>query len=164
MRRLVEFLILCAATALASGGARAAEAPTTADVLSMLHQANEREVDMGRMAAEHGNTKEVRDFGKTLVRDHLAAEKKVVKLAKDEKIELAETTAESDMDTLPSGAALDEAFTRFIAAHASPIPFGDKPVPACTLSRWQSTTAAVVVPPRQLDSNEIATPIYSLTS
>jgi putative membrane protein len=112
MRRLVEFLILCAATVLASGGAWAAEPPTTADVLSMLHQTNEREVDMGRMAGEYAKTKDVRRFGKALVKDHLAAEKKVAKLAKEEKVELAETTAANDMDTLPSGDALDEAFAK----------------------------------------------------
>ena len=82
MRRRVESLIICAATMLVAGAARAAEPPTTAEVLTKIHQANEREVDMGRMAAEHGNAKEVRSFGKTLVKDHLAAEKKVAKLAK----------------------------------------------------------------------------------
>jgi putative membrane protein len=118
MRRLVEVLIMCAATVLASGVAAAAEPPTTADVLSKLHQTNEREVDMGRMAAEHGNAKDVRAFGKTLVKDHLAAEKKVGKLAKEEKIELAETAPANDMDTLPAGPTFDGVFAKnMLASH-----------------------------------------------
>jgi putative membrane protein len=122
MRRVVELLIMCAATVLASGVARAAEPPTTAEVLSKIHQANEREVDMGRMAIEVGKTKEVRDYGKTLVKDHLAAEKKVDKLAKKEKIQLAETTAPSEMDTLPTGDAFDGAFARrMLKAHQQAI-------------------------------------------
>ena len=111
MRRRVESLIICAATMLVAGAARAAQPPTTAEVLTKIHQANEREVDMGRMAAEHGNAKEVRSFGKTLVKDHLAAEKKVAKLAKEEKIELAETIP-NDIDTLPAGDAFDGQFAR----------------------------------------------------
>jgi predicted outer membrane protein len=114
MRRIVEFLIMCAATALATGAPLAAEAPSTAEVLSKLRDTNAKEVDMGRMAAAHGTAREVRKFGKTIVKDHLALQRKVDKLAKDEKIELVETTAPSDAETLPSGPELDGAFTRMM--------------------------------------------------
>jgi putative membrane protein len=116
MRRLVEFLIMCAASVLASGTPLAAEPPTTAEVLSTIHRANAKEVDMGRMAAEVGKAKEVRSFGKTLVKDHLAAEKKVQKLAKDEKLELASTTAPGESETLPTGDAFDATFARMMLA------------------------------------------------
>jgi predicted outer membrane protein len=111
MRRVVEFLILCAASVLASG-ALAAEAPTTADVLSKIHQANQLEMDRGRMAIQVGNTREVRRLGRTVVNDHLAIEKKVARLAKDERIELADTTVAGNQDGLPTGDAFDATFVR----------------------------------------------------
>jgi putative membrane protein len=117
MRRFVEVLIMCAASVLASG-ALAAEAPTTADVLQKLHRANEYESDMGRMAQQVGSTREVRKFGKTVVRDHMSIDKKVAKLAKEEKVELSETMLPNEHGGLPTGDAFDGAFARaMLASH-----------------------------------------------
>jgi predicted outer membrane protein len=117
MRRIVEFLILCAASVLASG-ALAAEAPTTADVLSKIHQANQLEMDRGRMAIQVGNTREARRLGRTVVNDHLAIEKKVAKLAKDEHVELVDTAVAGNQDGLPTGDAFDATFARtMISSH-----------------------------------------------
>ena len=60
----------------------------TAEVLSKLHHANQMEVAAGKLAQEKGQSKDVKAFGKTLVTDHSAADKKVMALAKDEKIDL----------------------------------------------------------------------------
>ncbi|HVU51261.1 MAG TPA: DUF4142 domain-containing protein [Polyangia bacterium] len=111
MRRIVEILIMCAASVLASG-ALAAEAPTTADVLSKIHSVNQLEMDRGRMAIQVGSTREVRKLGHTVVDDHLAIEKKVAKLAKDEKIALADVTPAGNQDGLPTGDAFDAAFAK----------------------------------------------------
>jgi putative membrane protein len=80
----------------ANGAARAADkagapgAPSdTAAVLGKLHHANQMEIEMGKLAQKNGSSKQVKDFGKTLVQDHTAADKKVTALAKEEKIDVA---------------------------------------------------------------------------
>jgi len=99
---------------LTGGVARADDGSDTARVLGKLHRANQTEIDMGKMAQDHGTSKGVKDFGKMLVRDHAAADKKVSKLAKDAKVDLKANTPPSDShpDTIHTGAAFDNAFAR----------------------------------------------------
>ncbi len=84
--------------------------PSSATVLAKLHQSNQKEVEMGRMAQKNGKSQEVKAFGKTLVKDHLAAEKKVAALARQEKIPLPETTPLNETDMLSSD--FDAKFSR----------------------------------------------------
>ena len=77
------FLLTAAVPALAADAP-----PATADVLGKLHESNQKEIAMGKMAQKNGKSKEVTTFGKTLVKDHTAADKKVLTLAKQEKVEL----------------------------------------------------------------------------
>src|SRR5262249_25653322 len=111
MRRVVEFLILCAASVLASG-ALAAEAPTTGDVLSMIHQATQLEMNPGRTAIQARSPTEDPKLRKMVGNDHRAIEKKVAKLAKDEHVELADTAVAGNQDGLPTGDAFDATFAR----------------------------------------------------
>src|SRR5579872_7519 len=76
-------------------GAPAAGSP--ADVLSQIHATNEAEMKVGRLAEKKGSTEDVRNYGKELARDHSAADRKVIGLAKEEGIELAP----------PAGASVD---------------------------------------------------------
>jgi putative membrane protein len=92
-----------------SSGVMAADAPATADVLGKLHHSNLKEIDMGKMAQKNGTSKEVKDFGKTLVKDHSAADKKVTALAKQEKIELP-APMKDDMAPMPAGPDFDAKF------------------------------------------------------
>ena len=62
---------------------------TTADVLSQIHEVNETEIYVGKLAEKKGSTAEVRSYGKELVRDHLKADRKVKALAKAENLQLA---------------------------------------------------------------------------
>ena len=73
---------------------------------------------MGKMAQEHGMSKDVRAFGKTLVKDHSAADKKVMKLARDEKIDLPASTPATGTtsDTMYTGTAFDDAFAKDMLA------------------------------------------------
>jgi putative membrane protein len=65
----------------------------------------------GAGAQEKGQSKDVKSFGKTLVNDHTAADKKVMALAKQEKIELpASPPMEDDKMKSASGADFDKAF------------------------------------------------------
>ena len=93
---------------------RAADAPVTGDVLGKLHQSNQKEIEMGKMAEKNGMSKDVKSFGKKLVKDHTAADKKVMALAKEEKIDLAAATPASggDMADSPKGADFDTKFAR----------------------------------------------------
>src|ERR1700693_1285169 len=68
-------------------GAPAAGSP--ADVLSQIHATDEAEMKVGRLAEKKGSTEYVRKYGKELARDHSAADRKVIALAKEEGIELA---------------------------------------------------------------------------
>lgn len=91
MKTLKQFggaVLFVAGAVLSADPAWAADAPATAEVLGKLHASNRKEIDMGKMAQKSGQSKEVKDFGKTLVKDHTAADKKVLGLAKKQKIEL----------------------------------------------------------------------------
>ena len=102
-------------TMLAAGGAAwAADAPATADVLAKLHQSNQKEIAMGKLAQKNGQSKEVKNYGKTLVKDHSAADKKVLGLAKKQKIDLpADDAKHGDMD-LGTGADFDMKFAQMM--------------------------------------------------
>ena len=85
-----------------------ASGPDTATVLGKLHHSNQMEIAAGKLAQDKGLSKDVKSFGKTLVTDHTAADKKVVALAKQEKIDLpAEEPAADMMDKLKATAATE---------------------------------------------------------
>ena len=94
------------------GLAQAADPPATSEVLGKLHQSNQKEIEMGKMAQKNGTSKEVKDFGKTLVKDHTAADKKVVALAKKEKVELPAPAAGAAHDMPAAGADFDAKFAQ----------------------------------------------------
>jgi putative membrane protein len=108
------FWCACLATLLTAGVARADDAADTAKVLGKLHRSNQTEIEMGKMALDHGASKGVKDFAKMLAKDHAAADKKVARLAKDERVDLKANTPPSDChpDTIHTGAAFDNAFAR----------------------------------------------------
>jgi putative membrane protein len=101
---------------LAAASAFAAE-PDTGDVLGKLHEANQKEIQAGKVAQEKGQAKGVRDFGKMLVSDHTAADKKVTALAKQMKIELPTTPPkDSQLEDVEkkTGAEFDHAFAQLM--------------------------------------------------
>jgi putative membrane protein len=98
---------------LLGGAARAADSPSSADVLGKLHHSNEKEIAMGKLAEKNGQSKDVKGFGKTLVHDHTAADRKVAALAKAEKVELkTDDMSGEDMSSLGSGADFDAKFAQ----------------------------------------------------
>jgi putative membrane protein len=107
---------------LGTGTAQAADKEATAqtaEVLNKLHHSNQMEIAAGKLAQEKGQSKDVKSFGKILVTDHSAADKKVMALAKDEKIDLpADVPMPPDkMDKMKaaSGAEFDR---MFVGTHA----------------------------------------------
>ena len=57
-------------------------------VLRQIHRANLEEIRMGQIAQRNGASAEVKQYGVQLVRDHKAADQKVVALAKQLRIAL----------------------------------------------------------------------------
>ena len=54
---------------------------TDSQVLMKLHHINEEEIEVGQIAQKNGSTRDVKDFGATLVRDHTKADQDVKTLA-----------------------------------------------------------------------------------
>ena len=106
--------VLAGALALFGGNALAADAPATAEVLNKLHASDQKEIQAGKVAEKEGQSKQVRDYGKMLVKDHTAADKKVTSLAKKEKITLSTTQAGAEeMHNMPAaGPSFDDKFAR----------------------------------------------------
>jgi putative membrane protein len=100
------------------GGGTATE--DTAAVLGKLHHANQMEVEMGKLAQQRGQAQAVKSFGKTLVSDHTAADRKVMAMAKAEKVDLAahapamDEKTENRMDKVKAttGPEFDKAFAK----------------------------------------------------
>jgi putative membrane protein len=95
----------------------ATAADDTAQVLGKLHHANQMEIEMGKLAQEKGQSKDVKNYGKTLVTDHTASDKKVMALAKQEKIDLTAAMPPMKDDNMAMlktavGADFDKAFAR----------------------------------------------------
>ncbi|HLK89981.1 MAG TPA: DUF4142 domain-containing protein [Polyangia bacterium] len=93
----------------------AAEASSTAEVLGTLHQADLKEVQAGEIAQKDGKSKAVRDYGRMLVNDHTAADKKVADVATKENIDLRASTpapGANDMGTMASGPDFDAKFAQ----------------------------------------------------
>ena len=106
--------MLAGALALFGGNALAADPPATADVLNKLHASDQKEIQAGKTAEKEGQSKQVREYGKMLVKDHTAADKKVTSLAKKEKITLSTTQpGAEEMKNMPAaGSSFDDKFAR----------------------------------------------------
>ena len=104
---------LLVAYLLSGAAVSAAESPATADVLNKLHHSNVKEIEMGKLAQKNGESKQVRSFGDTLVKDHTAADKKVMALAKQQNIEL-EVAKHDDMGDMGrlTGKEFDDRFAK----------------------------------------------------
>jgi len=88
MNKLDLVAALTVALALPAAARADNEGPDPADVLGKLHHSNQMEIEAGKLAQEKGTSKEVKAYGKALVRDHTAADKKVQATAKQLKVEL----------------------------------------------------------------------------
>ena len=74
--------ILFAALAMAFGGTAHAQAPNDAEIAAIVVAANAVDIDAGKLAAQKGSTKEVRDFGQRMVTDHSGVNQQASALVK----------------------------------------------------------------------------------
>jgi len=95
--------------------ARAADlALSSATILQDLHRSNQEGMTMGRLAQQKGFTQEMRRFGDILFYDHQSAERKVVKLAKSEGVQLGSVLKPER--PLPTGKGFDAVFAEVALA------------------------------------------------
>ncbi|HJZ86578.1 MAG TPA: DUF4142 domain-containing protein [Polyangia bacterium] len=66
---------------------------SVASVLRRLHRANQTEIEAGRIATANAGSKAVRAYGEHLMKDHRAADAKIVALAKKKDIDLVSEDA-----------------------------------------------------------------------
>jgi putative membrane protein len=102
---------------LGGGTALAADPPVTADVLTKLHESDQKEIEAGKLAQKNGQSPQVRDYGRMLVKDHTAADKKVASLAKEENVPLTDSAPASrarpdPMSGMTKDSTFDETFVR----------------------------------------------------
>ncbi len=60
------------------------------EIIRKMHALNETEIRLGEMAKAKGTNQSVKSYGAQLVNDHVIADRKVNRLAKDENIDLKE--------------------------------------------------------------------------
>jgi putative membrane protein len=107
-----QIFVVAATLLLPAASAFAADPPAPGDVLTKLHESNLKEIEMGKMAQKNGTSKDTKAFGKMLVTDHTAAEKKVKTLAKKEKVDLAKEAPAMKHDDLGTGPEFDKKFAQ----------------------------------------------------
>jgi putative membrane protein len=116
-RTRATLVSLAAATLFVSARpARAAQPTDTATVLKNLHDANQMEIVAGKLAEDKGQSRDVKKFGKALVSDHSSADRKVLKLAKDEDIDLPSNPMTSGEDMKRLELAMGTDFDRTFAS------------------------------------------------
>lgn len=66
------------ATSLVTG-----KSDTNAEILSKLHESDQAEIGMGKLALERATSPQVKSYGEMLIRDHAAADRKVTQVARN---------------------------------------------------------------------------------
>jgi putative membrane protein len=115
-----------AALALVGAGASAAPPPLGAPAvlgsdkttIQKLHDGDQLAIEMGKLAEDKGSTRQTRDYGRRLVTDHTAAERKLEGYLRKRGVDLSALppTARSDADhemlATKSGLEFDRAFSQ----------------------------------------------------
>jgi putative membrane protein len=115
MLPLISILSLALVPCALASAALAGDSSDTANTLTKIHESDQREIDMGKMAEKNGKGRDTISFGKMLVKDHTDSAKKVVALAKKEKIELGSaspTMTDSEMSKMANSDDFDKRFAQ----------------------------------------------------
>lgn len=59
-----------------------------AEILSKLHESDQAEIGMGKLAVERATSPQVKSYGEMLIRDHAAADRKVTQVARNIGVQL----------------------------------------------------------------------------
>jgi len=115
-------------TGAAAGGAQATPALSDANIAAILDNANAADSATGKIASTKGTRADVKDFGRTMMRDHHALRKQgqdlVKKLKLTPEMPAGDTSAaaakhwDDSLNAMPKGAAWDKAYIDHeVAAH-----------------------------------------------
>ena len=116
-----NFLITVAASSLVLlSGPAAAQAPSDAQIASIVVTANQVDIDAGKLAESKGSNAEVKAFGKQMVTDHSGVNKQAVALVTKLKVKPEDNPTSQSLQTSAkakraelaklSGAAFDKAY------------------------------------------------------
>ena len=95
--------------------------PAPEMILGQLHKANQSEIDLGKMAEQKAQSKEVKNFGKHMVKAHTDMDKDVQSWAKKNKVTIAAPPQDEKMQQTRqrlqglSGAEFDKAYMQVMA-------------------------------------------------
>ncbi|HEY1905457.1 MAG TPA: DUF4142 domain-containing protein, partial [Myxococcaceae bacterium] len=97
--------------------------PSPEAILTELHAANQSEVDLGKVAEQRGHDKDVKGFGKHMVKAHTAMDKDLQSWAKKNHVTVGAPPAEAVQETQQlkdrlqalSGAEFDKAYMQAMA-------------------------------------------------
>lgn len=67
-------------------------------MLERLHHANQMEIQLGQLAQKNGESQDVKSYGEMMVKDHTAADQKVMSYAQQKGLKLAEPKPMNDVE------------------------------------------------------------------
>ncbi len=78
------------------------------ECLAKLHHDNEMEIQMGKLARQNGQSKQVKQYGELLIKDHALADKQIMALAKKKNIDLTMPAPKTEEERAEMQSAMDE--------------------------------------------------------
>ena len=146
--------VLASSLVLLSGGA-AAQAPSDAQIASIVVTANQVDIDAGKLAESKGSNAEVKAFGKQMVTDHSGVNKQAVALVTKLKVKPEDNATSKSLKSggdenvaklkKLSGAAFDKAYIDHeVAYHEQVLDALDKTlIPSAQNAELKSLLVAV---------------------
>lgn len=77
------------------------------ECLAKLHHDNDMEIQMGKLAKKNGQSKQVKQYGELLIKDHTLADKQIMALAKKKNLELTAPTPKTEEERAEMQAAME---------------------------------------------------------
>lgn len=125
MRRIKLWgLALFAGILIETGVAWTADVAETRDVLIRLHDVNQSEITMGRLAQKRARSEEAKALASTVVDDHTSMDEMVMKFSREQGIDLPEPsplakTADAQLAELAFDPSFDMRFARAVQEEAA---------------------------------------------
>jgi len=77
------------------------------ECLAKLHHDDQMEIEMGNLAKKNGQSKQVKNFGAMLIKDHSLADKQITQLAKTKNLDLTMPEPKDDAERAEHQAKMD---------------------------------------------------------
>jgi len=123
-----------------SDAADAAAKPDVTKVLTKVHANNQKEIEVGKLGEKTAKSKEVIALARMLVKDHTAADRKVMAFAKKHKLDLGRSTGPAALNKKDADHLAAMAKTEPFDAHFVQMVLEDHQRDIAELSEARSTT------------------------